>query len=53
MMMASDDYMMMDPSQISVSAVLSYTGDLFFPLLSVYSSYSSFIMYNIHFAFIN
>ena len=37
-----------------VSAVLlSYTGDLFFPLLSVFSSCSSFIMYNIHFAFIN
>ena len=42
-----------DSLQISVIAVLSYTGDLFFPLLSVYASCSSSIGYNIHFAFVN
>ena len=36
-----------DSLQISVIAVLSYTGDLFFPLLSVYASCSSSIRYNI------
>ena len=38
---------------ISVIAVLSYTGDYIFKLLSVYASCSSSIRYNIHFAFIN
>ena len=42
-----------DSLHISASAVLSYTGDLFFPLLSVYTSCSSSMRYNIHFAFIN
>ena len=32
-------------------SVLLYTGDLFFPLLSVYASCSSSIRYNIHFSF--
>ena len=43
----------LDSSHISVSAVLSYTGERFFPLLSVYASCSCSIMYNIHFAFIH
>ena len=37
----------------SVLTVLSYTGDYFFPLMSVYASCSSSTKYNIHFAFIN